>query len=31
VVLGKTTPAPIIDRRTGRERALKADAKVRAR
>jgi deoxyribodipyrimidine photo-lyase len=28
--LGKTYPEPIIDHRVGRERALKAYAKVRA-
>jgi deoxyribodipyrimidine photo-lyase len=30
VDLGKTYPEPIIDHRMGRERALKAYAKVRA-
>jgi deoxyribodipyrimidine photo-lyase len=30
VDLGKTYPEPIIDHRMGRERALKACAKVRA-
>jgi hypothetical protein len=30
VDLGKTYPEPIIDHREGRERALKAYAKVRA-
>jgi deoxyribodipyrimidine photolyase len=30
VELGATYPGPIIDHRAGRERALKADAMVRA-
>jgi deoxyribodipyrimidine photo-lyase len=31
VELGKTYPEPIIEHRLGRERALKAHAKIRAR
>jgi hypothetical protein len=30
VALGRTYPEPDIDRKKGRERALKADARVRA-